>query len=127
MFVDAGSADTINWLGSLDQQGLTEVSGYVTSRLVREQPDQLVIALARSETPQGIDREQLATQAVRAWAGSNPNAMGDWLKENRNQPHYDEIAVPYVHQIRSVDPEAAAAWAATIKDPALRAKAEAGQ
>ena len=50
--------------------------------------------------------------------------MGEWLRQNGSAPHYDEIVVPYVNQIRSVDPEAAAAWTATIKDPALRTKVQ---
>ena len=115
MFVDAGSPEALQWLGALDEQGRSDVSNYVTSRLVEDKPDQLVRALAAGNTPPGLNREVLISNAVRAWVGTNPNAMGEWLKANKNAAHYDEVAVAYVNQIRSVDPEAAAAWAATIK------------
>lgn len=125
MFVDAGSTETLRWLGTLDESGRAAMTGYLTSRLVNEKPDNLVIALANGDTPPEVPRGQLLSQAVRNWAGANPNAMGEWLRINRNTPHYDEVVEPYVKQIRSVDPEAAAAWSATVKDPALRARLQA--
>lgn len=105
--MDAGPQASLQWLGSLDKEGSKAVGGYVTSRLVKDKPDKLVRMgrmIAAGETPLDVDREQLTAQAVRGWIGANPNAMGDWLKNNRNAPRSDEIAVPYVNQIRSTDP-----------------------
>jgi hypothetical protein len=124
MFIDAGATDAMKWLGSLDQAGRRAMSEYVTSRLVHDKPDNLVRELAANDTPAEVDRSRLIARAVQEWVGSNPNAMGEWLRSNSSAPHYDEIVVPYVNQISNVDPEAASAWAATIKDPVLRAKAQ---
>ncbi len=124
MFVDAGSTEALQWLGSLDEGDRAGVSHYITSRLVKDKPDNLVRTLAATDTP-GVARPELLERAVRGWIGANPNAMGEWLRQNSSAPHYDEIVVPYVNQIRSVDPEAAAAWAATIKNPEVRAKVQA--
>jgi inhibitor of KinA sporulation pathway (predicted exonuclease) len=46
--------------------------------------------------------------------------MGAWLQKNRNAPHFDEVVAPFIRTIRSTDPEAAAAWAETIRDPEIK-------
>jgi hypothetical protein len=124
MFVDAGSAEALRWMSRLDAAAQPEVSSYLTSRLVHDRPDDLVRSLAADSIATGFDRTKVITEAVKGWIGANPNAMGQWLKENRQMPNYDEIVVPYVKQIRAVDAQAATAWAATIKDPVLRQAAE---
>lgn len=124
MFVDSGSAGALQWIGRQEAGAQSELSGYITSRLVHDRPDDLIRTLAADNTMTGFDRAGAISQGVAEWIRVNPNAMGEWLKKNPQLPHYDEVVVPFVNRIRTVDPEAAAAWTATIKDPLLRRQAE---
>lgn len=105
-------------------RGTVRSNRNITARLVRERPDDLIRTLASDDTATGFDRPDVISKAANSWIGADPNAMGEWLKENAQVPYYDGVAIPFVKHIRAVDPEAASAWAATIKNPGLRQQAE---
>jgi len=52
---------------------------------------------------------------------------GTWLKSKQASPAYDFLASEYANRLRSHDPNAAIAWAATISDSTLRSKAGGAQ
>lgn len=64
--------------------------------------------------------ESLAVRAVSRWIDTNPNAMGNWLRENQEIRNYDLVTAPFVEQIAAEDLEAAQVWADTIRDDSLR-------
>lgn len=110
----------LEWVTTLD----SELQGKVAPQFLRKQlernPDGLVECLSKTATPPAVDRAPLITSAVRRWVAANPNAMGTWLQRNRDAPHFDEVAAPFVRTIRTTDPAAAAAWAETIRDPEIK-------
>ncbi len=57
------------------------------------------------------------------WAKQNPDMVGQWLNQNRSSALYDVGAAELARSLTVSDPEAAATWAKTIKDPALQARA----
>ena len=118
IFTDAGSREALQWMAGLEAGNREQVSGYMLGRLINDRPDDLVRTLAGSEATGGMNRQEVISQAVAAWTKVNPDDMGLWLRDNRQAPHYDEIAAAYVNHIRSVDPAAAEAWSKTIKNPA---------
>lgn len=75
--------------------------------------------------------EQLASPSARgvmqdkfaSWAAQNSDGVGDWLNQNRSSPIYDLAAAELARNLKTLDPEAAAMWARTIQDPALKERA----
>ena len=57
------------------------------------------------------------------WAAQNSDGVGDWLNQNRTSPIYDLAAAELARKLKILDPEAAAMWARTIQDPALKERA----
>ena len=81
-------------------------------------PDELVGYLGRQRDLSRVENApRLAAQAAFEWLRANPNDMGVWLGANMDLPNYDLVAVPFVKNIASSDPEAASVWADTIRDP----------
>jgi hypothetical protein len=66
-------------------------------------------------------REATLGGAINYWAASNLAAAGEWIK-GLSGPARDEALGAYSHNLLRKDPNAAAAWAATISDPKLRDK-----
>ena len=59
--------------------------------------------------------------AINYWAASNLAAAGEWIK-GLSGPARDEALGAYSYNLLRKDPNAAAAWAATISDPKIRDK-----
>ena len=58
--------------------------------------------------------------AMQSWCRTDVTAASAWLKANPNAPHYDRAATAVIQTIQREDPEAARAWAATLKDANMR-------
>lgn len=97
------------WFGIEDMEGI--------SHTFRRNAGEFANALG-GEQAQPVLREKFKT-----WAGQNPDAVGNWLNANRGTAIYDLGAAELAHFLRSTDPDAAARWADTIQDPALKARA----
>ncbi|HEX2749946.1 MAG TPA: hypothetical protein VHM91_18200, partial [Verrucomicrobiales bacterium] len=65
-------------------------------------------------------RHSLATTAVNRFMTADHNTVGNWLKEHRDSPLYDQVTSTFAMKVKSLDADAAATWAATIKDETLR-------
>jgi len=61
-----------------------------------------------------------ANAAMQSWCRRDVGAASEWLKSNSGIPNYDQAATPIIQAIQREDPEAARAWARTLKDAALR-------
>lgn len=66
----------------------------------------------------------MVSTAVRASTRTTINHMAEWLTRHADHPLHDTAARYLVEHAAPLDPEAAAAWAGHITDPALRAEAE---
>lgn len=106
----AGIADQ-PWFGLEDLMGL--------SHTFRRNAAEFANALASPAT-QPILQAKFDT-----WSSENPDAMGTWLNSNKGTALYDSGAAALARSLRPTDPEAAAIWANTIQDPALKARAAA--
>ena len=101
----------------------------------RQHIDQVFGAAARNDAPHAVywaeslarrhpeQSEQAYDAIASTWFAADPRAMSQWLNSARDHPASDAMTVRLVRQIAADDPEAARAWAARIKDPALRTKA----
>lgn len=78
---------------------------------------------ANPELDERAVRGMVAT-AVRASTRTTINHMAEWLTREGDHPLHDMAARYLVEYAAPLDPQAAAAWAAHITDPALRAEAE---
>lgn len=78
---------------------------------------------ANPELDERAVRGMVAT-AVRASTRTTINHMAEWLTREEDHPLHDMAARYLVEYAAPLDPQAAAAWAAHITDPALRAEAE---
>ncbi len=72
------------------------------------------------------DAQSILQTKFETWSGQNPDAMGTWLNNNQGTAVYDHGASALARTLRASDPEAAAIWANTIKDPALKTRAPGG-
>lgn len=64
-------------------------------------------------------------ELITQWTERDYNAAAAWLgKAPNSAPWKDAAVAALVKQIQSVDPDAARAWSATIKNPALRPEAK---
>jgi len=63
------------------------------------------------------------TTAMQMWCQRDVRAASEWLRANPTAPMYDQAAFQVIQSIAKDDAEAARAWAGTIKDQTLRARA----
>lgn len=113
----------LGWAATLgDQsQGAIRTRTQLHDRLAEGRPDNLLIHLAQDpNAPRLAGVERLTDRAVAKWISTNPGAMANWLKENSGVPNYDLLTAPFAMRVASQDPEAARAWAGTIRDAATR-------
>lgn len=115
--------DALEWANGLDPD--SPQTDYVRNRLyqnlARYKPDALVTYMGYvAGAPDLGGATELAEQGVAHWVRGNPIAMGEWLVDNSHIPNYDLVVAPFVREIAGHDPEAAVAWAKTIKDTELR-------
>ncbi len=122
-YARAPFAEALNWANSLDGSSTADLRtrDSLHANLANSRPDGLVRYLGHTD---GADQlggvAPLTERAVARWTQANPGAMANWLKGNRNMRNYDLVAAPFVLQIASQDPEAASAWADTLRDPDLK-------
>jgi hypothetical protein len=72
---------------------------------------------------QSVSDPHAAGFAMLTWCDKDIHAASEWMKANPNAPHYDSAAAQLAAKLKSEDPEAARAWAGTIRDAARRAAA----
>jgi hypothetical protein len=66
------------------------------------------------------DRAQRYSGVVAGWAYQDPNAAGNWLKEQPQGPHLDQAKQSFVTATAERDPGSAMVWATTITEPTMR-------
>lgn len=114
-------AETLAWLEQQRGQPWVENSDALasaTSRMARENPKAAMQWAAHMDSPRA------AGSAMTIWYGSDPMSASQWLAANQHSPQYDAATATLVRYLWKDDPEAAAAWAKTIKDPGLRQRME---
>lgn len=123
VYVRAPLDEALGWANTLD--GASEITlatrNQLHARLAQGRPSGLIDYLAKepgAENLAGVG--SLSERAVSNWIQTNPGAMANWLKDNRELPNYDLVAAPFAAQVARDDREAALAWAETLRDPALR-------
>lgn len=94
-------------------------------RSARFTPDQTLELLesfsTQSEVVQRAQPELL--QKIFDWgSGTSINTFARWLNDHKSSPLYDRVACEFSIRAQRDDSESAKRWAATIKDPALRAE-----
>lgn len=57
------------------------------------------------------------------WCDKDIHAASEWMKANPHVSNYDSAAAEPTAKLKSEDPEAARAWAGTIRDPVKRTAA----
>ena len=62
--------------------------------------------------------------AIYEWSRKDINAMAEWFKKNQNYPHYDHGIRYLVEFMAPINYSVAQSWLGTIKDPAIKYKAE---
>ncbi len=58
--------------------------------------------------------------AMQVWAQRDSTAASQWLRQHPDTPNYDAAAAALATAVSAEDPDAARAWAASLKDPAQR-------
>lgn len=102
-------------------QGAIRTRTQLHDRLAEGRPDNLLIHLAQDPGATNLAGiERLTERAVAKWISTNPGAMANWLKANPGVPNYDLLTAPFAMRVASQDPEAARAWAGTIRNATLR-------
>lgn len=83
-----------------------------------------VTGMAEIQKMTSPEAKKAATmQLSQLWAASEPESFSVWLTENRSHPMFDQAAYQLTLSLKTTDPEGARAWAAQIKDPALKSDA----
>ena len=75
---------------------------------------------------ESVSAEQFAetfANAIGTWARTDFNAAGAWLGRQPSSPERDAAMSTFARTVASIDPEAAATWAASIDDEQTRSKA----
>lgn len=72
---------------------------------------------------QRLKNEHAAGTVMQVWCNADITAASEWLKANPDIPRYDSSVASLVQKLKIEDPEAARAWADTIRDPAKKASA----
>ncbi|MBC7854013.1 MAG: hypothetical protein IAF94_11295 [Pirellulaceae bacterium] len=123
IYARAPIAEALAWADSLDGSSAagSRTRDQLYARIASGRPDNLLVYLGKEPGASALNGVgPLAQQAVARWTQTNPGAMANWLKNNREIPNYDLVTTPFAVQIASQDPEAALAWADTLRDPDLR-------
>jgi hypothetical protein len=123
VYVRAPFVEALGWAESLEGSTAlaAQTRNLLHARLAQDRPDGLIAFLGGepgAETLAGVG--PLTERAVGRWTQTNPGAMANWLKKNREIRNYDLVAAPFAVQVARDDSEAALAWADTLRDPALR-------
>jgi hypothetical protein len=123
VYVRAPFDEALGWAESLEGATAlaTQTRNLLHARLAQDRPDGLIAFLGGepgAETLAGVG--PLTERAVGRWTQTNPGAMANWLKKNREIRNYDLVAAPFAVQVARDDPDAALAWADTLRDPVLR-------
>jgi hypothetical protein len=123
VYARAPFAEALGWAEALEgtSDHATRTRNQLHARLAHDRPDGLIAYLGGepgSESLGGV--VPLTESAVSRWIQTNPGAMASWLEKNREIRNYDLVAAPFAAQVARDDPEAARAWADTLRDPALR-------
>jgi hypothetical protein len=123
VYVRAPFDEALGWADSLEGSNAlaTQTRNLLHARLAQDRPDGLIAFLGGepgAETLAGVG--PLTERAVGRWTQTNPGAMANWLKKNREIRNYDLVAAPFAVQVARDDAEAALAWADTLRDAALR-------
>lgn len=86
-----------------------------------------IVGELASKDPQGamewaasLNNENGVGAAMDAWSSQDAGAASKWLHDHPDTPFYDQAAYALAMKLSGEDPEAAAAWAATIKDKDLK-------
>jgi hypothetical protein len=80
------------------------------------------IAWAESNAPlDSSDAGSVMGEVVARWANTDAQAASGWLDSHRESPYYDAAVATFLRSAKGLDHPTAQAWAATIRDPALRA------
>lgn len=98
------------WLNQKDFEKMADLFGEKNPAIA----EQLTAASARP----------VMQQKFSTWASQNPDRMGEWLNHNSTSALYDLGTAELARSLRTIDPQAAAIWAGTIKDPELRIRAQ---
>ena len=75
------------------------------------------------ESLSGKQFHETFANAVRSWARKDFNAAGAWLGSQPSSPERDAAMSTFARTVVSIDPEAAATWAASIDDEQARTSA----
>ncbi len=125
VWTHASVADSLAWGNTveIDPKFAESARKRLHNRIAQTKPDQVVEHLAlEADVESLVGAGYLVDRAVQRWIQTNPNAMGEWLAKNMDARNYDFVAEPFARHIVNEDPEAAAKWAATIRDPVTREK-----
>jgi len=110
-------AAAAEWLVKNEQQPWMSSSNQLPKKVQELAGKDPVLAM---QTAQSLSNPHAAAIAMNAWCDKDIRAASEWMKANPNAPHYDSAAAQLAAQLKSEDPEAARAWAGTIRDPARR-------
>lgn len=119
----AAFSDALHWANQLEgsRDAVLRARGQLHARLADGRPDGLITFLGSEKYAHNIAGvEALTSRAIDRWLRTTPYAMGTWLQQNEDIPNYDLIVKPFAEKVAVDDPNAARAWAGTIRDPELR-------
>ena len=123
VYARAPFAEALGWADSLEGSSdhAARTRNQLHARLAHDRPDGLIAYLGGESGAEALAGVvPLTESAVSRWIQTNPGAMASWLEKNREIRNYDLVAAPFATQVARDDPEAARAWAETLRDPALR-------
>ena len=140
MYVSARATDSAgrqmastlaSYIFSKDPERAREWVGQLPDLDTRRQAQHVLVIQMAVNDPQSASeyaatlpadvREVTLGGAINYWAASNLAAAGEWIK-GLSGPARDEALGAYSYNLLRKDPNAAAAWAATISDPKIRDK-----
>jgi hypothetical protein len=120
-----------SYIFSKDPERAREWVGQLPDVDTRRQAEHVLVIQMAVNDPQSASeyaatlpadvREVTLGGAIIYWAASNLAAAGEWIK-GLNGPARDEALGAYSYNLLRKDPNAAAAWAATISDSKIRDK-----
>jgi hypothetical protein len=115
-------------LNLLSQQPPIAVQSFIDSKPVQNwgkaNPADLMEWLTTAPVPQTPGGAPAGLKvAINEWSKKDINDCAEWLKAHPEYSAYDHAVRYLVEYMVPVDKDSAAAWAATIKDPAIAQKA----
>jgi hypothetical protein len=123
VYARAPFAEALGWADALEGSSdhAARTRNQLHARLAYDRPDGLIAYLGGEPGAESLGGVvPLTESAVSRWIQTNPGAMASWLEKNREIRNYDLVAAPFAAQVARDDPDAARAWADTLRDPALR-------